>query len=176
MKETLSDKIFETEIVLKGGKYIYTEDVRGFIQWVLDEISAFGKFERINGAKTNGLKYRIKKRAGEELINPTTESPNFRGLPDTTLSNHSPQNKEIEVSPSFEDTQKGVFIERAGKLDEKGIRAVCGTEEEYAKYVKDNKKGCGKLIFIHFGEPIYCGKEHKGKIQLCDACSGEDGE
>jgi len=33
-----------------------------------------------------------------------------------------------------------VFIERAAKLDKKGIRAVCGTDEEYDKYVKDIKK------------------------------------
>ncbi len=30
----------------------------------------------------------------------------------------------------------GVFIERAAKLDVKGIRAICGTDEEYSEYVK----------------------------------------
>ncbi len=31
-----------------------------------------------------------------------------------------------------------VYIERAAKLDKEGIKAVCGTEEEYTAYV--NKK------------------------------------
>ena len=33
-----------------------------------------------------------------------------------------------------------VFIERAALLTKEGIRAVCGTEEEYSKYVKELTK------------------------------------
>ena len=38
-----------------------------------------------------------------------------------------------------EENQK-VFIERAAKLDREGIRAICGTEEEYSTYVKNQKE------------------------------------
>ena len=52
---------------------------------------------------------------------------------------------EVSIEQDVEEDEKdeGVFIERAGKLDRKGIRAVCGTDEEYDKYVKemdDNQK------------------------------------
>ena len=64
--------------------------------------------------------------------------------------------------------KKVVFIERAGKLDKKGIRAVCGTEEEYSKYVKNiqKKKGCGKWYNY---DKFRCEGE-----TLCPACSEKE--
>ena len=145
-KETLSDK----ECIMDTCFRVYKRlDVRGFIQWVLDEISAFGKFERINGAKTNGLKYRIKKRAGEELINPTTESPNFRGLPDTTLSNHIPQFKGSPIGQNSEDTRNTVSP---------SAPSIKGCGKEF-----DNTK---LKMFMT------CGQHG----ELCPACSGEEDE
>ena len=40
----------------------------------------------------------------------------------------------------MEKEKTGVFIERAAKLDVKGIRAICGTDEEYSEYVKSLMK------------------------------------
>ena len=44
--------------------------------------------------------------------------------------------------------QKDVYIERAAKLDAEGIKAICGTDEEYSNYVKETikeKKSCRKV-------------------------------
>ena len=77
---------------------------------------------------------------------------------EATEADNSPQEPEVDgggntelhhtalnVSSISEDAKekdeekKGVYIERAAKLDEKGIKAICGTEEEYDKYVKEEK-------------------------------------
>lgn len=42
------------------------------------------------------------------------------------------------------ENKKGVYIERAAKLDSKGIKAVCGTEEEYGDYTKELNEVTGE--------------------------------
>lgn len=44
--------------------------------------------------------------------------------------------KELD---EFVISEGKVFIERASPLTKEGIRAVCGTEEEYKKYTEDLK-------------------------------------
>lgn len=92
---------------------------------------------------------------------------------------------------------KGVYIERAAKLDKEGIRAVCGTDEEYNEYVKKNaedtksepkiefikndivsltklakemKKGCGKMFMSVANIQMPCGEIGGGREQFCDEC------
>ncbi len=108
----------------------------------------------------------IEKEVGKELAN---YSPKPR-----ISQNRGGELKQIGVcaetdNGSPEDTQKGVFIERAGKLDAKGIRAVCGTDKEYNDYVnkitkEDTQKGCE-----------YCdgrGYFYKSIQYPCPKCSG----
>ena len=51
----------------------------------------------------------------------------------------SPKQTE-ESACDMEEEKQGVFIERAAPLTPEGIRAVCGTDEEYNKFVKRGEK------------------------------------
>ena len=113
----LSEMITPAKVWKKDAKVILADFVKDFIQDVLDEVSAFGKFEKLNGQKTNGLKYRIKKRAGEEL------------------TNHSPL---CEIR----DWKEGEFEEwKKNNFEDTSNSKGCGIDD-MIKMI--DKQGCGK--------------------------------
>ncbi len=67
----------------------------------------------------------------------------------------------------------GVFIERAGNITRDGtkaIQAICGTDEEYSKYVKDSTKSEARLCKCRKCGKSYYTKE-KEKLFLCPLCN-----
>ncbi len=52
------------------------------------------------------------------------------------------ENKGENKMENKDQPQAKVFIERAAKLDSEGIKAVCGTDNEYSNYVKKPELGC----------------------------------
>lgn len=60
--------------------------------------------------------------------------------------------KQIHYFKKAQKSQRcpDVFIERAAQCTREGIQALCGTDEEYSKYVKKLKKGKAQKFPICF--------------------------
>lgn len=95
-------------------------------------------------------------------------SCNHRGCGNPLTIKFEGENKQVEaycgvmniICKSCQNKNPKVYIERAGKLDREGIRAVCGTDKEYSDYVK-------KIGTCICGHNHHCGacKDYHAPVQ-----------
>ena len=94
------------------------------------------------------------------------------------LANHSPQINSNKLSLNGTEDTKNDLCDNCGHKKEFHYPdcRIVEADDNYCscKKFKAKKKGCGNLVFIYYGKPVYCGDLHKGEIELCPACSGEE--